>query len=242
MAYYTLTLRDIIYQISQDKNPYDIAVKEAHNSKYPFIRPSQDISIFDRITMALPYIISPNIEFYSQKMKEEFWYLFCEENLMREIEYDTVSIFLIRFDAQLRKVIWRYNQMYATLKEQYDITTSYRDKETRIVDEDTSGNLESNSGSENESNRKSVFEDTPESRLLNEDYATSITQDDNHSTGAYNQHSENTGTRDVKETVNREGQKAPDWEMYSKFRKSLDDVIANMVAIVSKPLFLKIYT
>jgi len=42
-------------------------------------------------------MIDKNIQFFSQQMKDDFFQLFCTDNLMREIEYENVTMFLLRF-------------------------------------------------------------------------------------------------------------------------------------------------
>ena len=94
MAYYTTTLRDIIYHYSQDKNPETLAKQNAGEGRYPFFKPEYDVPVWERIATAENSMIDKNIQFFSQQMKDDFFQLFCTDNLMREIEYESVTMFL----------------------------------------------------------------------------------------------------------------------------------------------------
>ena len=77
MAYYTTTLRDIIYHYSQDKNPEALAKQNAGEGRYPFFKPEYDVPVWERIATAEKSMIDKNIQFFSEQMKDDFFQLFC---------------------------------------------------------------------------------------------------------------------------------------------------------------------
>lgn len=242
MAHFTTTLRDIIYHYTQDMDPFSIAAKEAEKTgRYPFIMPSQDISVAERITSAMDSIIDGNIQFYDDEMKREFWMQFCTKNIMREIEYEEPSMWILQFNLNVRRCIWRYNKFYEMMKIEIDLTNSHKRQMLRNADGTNERATEDRGTSNATTQNKSVFEDTPESSLGNNDYATNITT----STGNANTETQGNGKENSsyadKETVIETGFDGPQGEIIRRNMDSLMDVIGRMVDECSQRIFLKLY-
>lgn len=47
---------------------------------------------------------------------------------MREIEYESITMFLLRFNGNIRRVIWRYNKMYEIMQKDFDLLNSFPTK------------------------------------------------------------------------------------------------------------------
>lgn len=242
MAYYTTTLRDIIYHYSQDKNPEALAKQNAGEGRYPFFKPEYDVPVWERIATAEKSMIDKNIQFFSEQMKDDFFQLFCTDNLTREIEYESVTMFLLRFNGNIRRVIWRYNKLYEIMQKDFDLLNSFSDETSRSVNEgentENSGNMHTSATNTN----KNVYEDTPESALGNEDYATNITTDNGSGSSDSNSSDKGERKRDLTETVTHKGFTIPQGEVLKRNRDTLPDVIGEMVREVSRGLFLKIFT
>lgn len=242
MAHFTTTLRDIIYHYTQDLDPYAIAAKEAaETGRYPFILPSQDISVTERITAAMDSIIDPSIQFYDDDMKKDFWMQFCTKNIMREIEYEEPAMWILQFNHNVRRCIWRYNKFYEMMKTEIDLTNSHKRQMLRNADGTHERETEDKGTSTASTQNKSVFEDTPESSLGNNDYATNITT----STGNANTETQGNGTENSsyadKETVIETGFDGPQGEIIRRNMDSLIDVIGRMVDECSQRIFLKLF-
>lgn len=234
MAYYTVDLRQIIYHFSQDLTPF---TTQKDIGGYKFVDASLLPSISDRIEVARDRILSKNIPWFSDTMKKEFWELFAERNLMREIEYETTDMFILELNSNIKSCIKRYNITYETLNKKLDPFTQYEEIIER--DKTTDGETSDTSNSSANSDSKTVYEDTPINRLTNADYATNITTVDSNSSG----YAESDGTNHVveDEDITRKGRRDSQAKLIEELLSSLRDVISDMVNECSQRIFLKIY-
>ena len=242
MAHFTTTLRDILYHYTQDLDPFSIAQRVgAETGRYPFILPNQDVPVEDRIRAAKEYIISPDIKFYSAEMENDFWMQFCVKNLMREIEYEEPAMWILQFNNNVRRVIWRYNKLYETLFVDIDLLSSHKRQMVRNTHGNENRQTTDHGTSNSTTSNREVFEDTPESRLGNSDYATNITNSNGTANGETN--GEGTDKSDYSDNENliETGFDGPQGELLKQNRESLVDVIGSMVDECSKRIFLKIH-
>lgn len=277
MSKFETTLRQIIYHYSQDTLPVPIAIENRKEyqlrsgKKITFapILPEQDMSIDERIEICRDILVPSSLGFFSDEMRNQYYDIFCIENLEREIEYETTAYFLMRWKANIRKCILKYNKMYEIITGDIDFLSDY-ERRSSITDNDdiTHGKqingtgtdtlthgLKVESKSKTKGEGKTVFEDTPENELLNENYATSITKTGNESSGEntttnsgadinqmVNQTKESGKTeRDYTRTLHDIGRNRGIPEILQEFMDKQTNIIENMVIETSKGLFMKIY-
>ncbi len=234
MAQYTVDLRQIIYHYSQDINPLN-TFKDIGG--YKFIDNSLLPTIEDRINTAKDKILKSNIPWHSGDMKNEFWEQFCARNLMREIEYETVDMFILELNANIKGCINRYNISYEALSKKIEPFTQY--EETIARDKTTDGDSTNSSEGTSSATGKTVFEDTPMTSLGNEDYATNITQFNNNNSSNVSD-SGNTHLNED-EDISRKGRRDSQAKLINELISALRDVIVDMVEECSQRIFLKIY-
>ena len=220
MSKFETTLRQIIYHYSQQTLPMDVAkenrvvytLPSGRIIQFAPILKGNDISLDDRMEIARDILLPSSLAFYNATMREEYYDIFCTENLMREIEYETVEYFLKRWKTNIKKCLYKYNKIYGLLDKDIDFLYAYERHLDEKTDDDTlHGKQITKTGDEtfthgmkveneydSDSNlihgmkiktdnttsgeNKVVFEDTPENELLNESYATSITKTGDEST------------------------------------------------------------
>lgn len=233
MAKYTITLREIIYHYTQDKNPYNI---QPDANGHRFMRDYDIMSVGERIKKAQEIFLS-GVTFADSGMADEFWENFAAKNLMREIEFETVEYFMLRFRAQLNLLLPKYNPLYESTKLEIEKLKSFGKKTHREGKDDTETNTHSDTNSTG-SNR-SVFEDTPENRLANADYATNITT--NNGQDNTNVTAGGTDNKVYSEDVTEDGYNMPQAQLLQAYRETLITVINDLIDDVSRPLFCKIY-
>lgn len=242
MAHFTTTLRDIIYHYSQDLDPVSIAQRVGEETgRYPFILPDQDVPVEERIIQARDQIISSNIAFYNEEMKDEFWMQFCVKNLMREIEYEEPAMWILQFNNNIRRIIWRYNKLYETMSMEIDMLNTHKRQLMRDTSGDSNRETTDHGTSTSQTSNNEVYEDTPESRLGNSDYATSITNNSGNANGETTGNSTDNSSYNDHETLIETGFDGPQGEILKRNRDSLIDVIGGMVDECSKRIFLKIH-
>lgn len=277
MSKYETTLRQIIYHYTQNTLPIPEAIKNAQtfhlpsgDVKFAPITEMVDISVDDRIAACKDILLpKTQLAFYDDAMRDLYYEIFCIENLEREIEFETVNYFLMRWKTNIKKCIAKYNILYKTLQSDIDLISDYA-RFTEITDNDDithgkqvdgSGNGSTTHGmkveteSHNESEGKTVFEDTPENELLNENYATNITKNGAEASG--NVTTQNSGTdenefsnqtkesgkteRDYNRILKDVGRNKSIPEIIQQYMDNQTNVIENMVNETSKGLFIKIY-
>lgn len=254
---YTITLREIIYQTTQNQNPLEriqgldtaksvsayrpVNYQPGDGQKYPFYKAKNYPTIEERIKAAQSTIMSETAVFATQEFKDSFWNAFCTEFLMREIEYPTTGVFILKFNQRLRNMLPRYNTLYRAIQVDLEPFISYRDMTDRGLNENSGRNENGNSDTNSNSNSKNVFEDTPENKLGNVDYATNITTVNQNSNSNNKFKTELTAARNVSEGIVREGFDRPKIELLSELFERLNDLIIMMVHDVGDPLFLKIF-
>ena len=127
------------------------------------------------------------------------------------------------------------------MKTEIDLTNSHKRQMLRNADGTHERETEDKGTSNATTQNKSVFEDTPESSLGNNDYATNITT----STGNANTETKGNGTENSsyadKETVIETGFDGPQGEIIRRNMDSLMDVVGRMVDECSQRIFLKLY-
>lgn len=277
MSKYETTLRQIIYHYTQDSLPIPEAIKNAQtlhlpsgDVKFAPITEMVDISVDDRIAACKDILLpKTQLAFYDDAMRDLYYEIFCIENLEREIEFETVNYFLMRWKTNIKKCIAKYNILYKTLQSDIDLISDYA-RFTEITDNDdvthgkqvdgtgngsTTHGMKVETESHNESEGKTVFEDTPENELLNENYATNITKNGAEASG--NVTTQNSGTdenefsnqtkesgkteRDYNRILKDVGRNKSIPEIIQQYMDNQTNVIENMVNETSKGLFIKIY-
>lgn len=229
MSNHTTTLRNIIYHYSQDFNP----LFPPDEKRYHFIRFEDEMSVIERIEKARPKMLYNTNKFFNEKFKNAFFQQFCIDNLMREIEYETTEYFILKFNQNVSRWLPVYNKLYETSLLELDKLKSYSKESVRAGGRETSANGESTS----ENNNKNVFNDTPENRLTNADYATTITVDEGRGNGT----TSSNGKEDYTENYTESGYNVPQAELILKYRETLMDVVGKFSDTVSRTLFSKIY-
>lgn len=229
MAKHTTTLRDIIYHFSQEVNP----LFPTEEKRYNFIRIGDEMPVAERIEKARAKMLYNTNVFYNDDFKNAFFQQFCVDNLMREIEYETVEYFLLKFNQNVARWLPVYNKLYESTLLEIDKLTSFARNSQRQGGRDT----EATGNSTSESKSKNVFDDTPENRLTNADYATTITVDEGSGKGT----SANKGTEKYGETYIESGYNEPQADLIVKYRNALIDAVGQFSDTVSRGLFLKIY-
>ena len=236
MSKYETTLRQIIYHYTQDMLPIPVAESNKTTINLPFgksvnfapILPVQDITVETRMAECKNILLpKTQLVFFNDTMRDLYYEIFCIENLEREIEYETVNYFLMRWKTNIKKCLGKYNLLYKALQTDIDILTEYerhvldngaddtssekqlssdtkgtrtstRESDTKENSSNTYG-LKNDTTTSNTSENKTVFEDTPENELLNTNYATNITKGGAESSSTAT--STNSGTDSV-ETIN----------------------------------------
>lgn len=277
MSKYSLTLREIIYHYSQNMLPIPVALENKIEYRLPSgkvvtftpITQAQDISVADRMEICKNILLPADINFYDEVMRNEYYTIFCAENLMREIEYETTDYFLMRWKTNIIKCIAKYNRIWEMLLNDYNFLSDYT-RNADITDDDdvTHGKVTDGSGkntlthglkveTENggEAESKTVFEDTPENELLNTSYATNITKVGNESSSNSTVQNSGDDVSEVKNQTKESGSTKRDYHRILKEygrNKSISTImqeiwdsrtnaIENMVDETSRNIFMKVY-
>lgn len=229
MSNHTTTLRNIIYHYSQDFNP----LFTPDEKRYHFIRFEDEMSVIERIEKARPKMLYNTNKFLNEEFKNAFFQQFCIDNMMREIEYETSEYFILKFNQNVSRWLPVYNKLYETTLLELDKLKSYSKESERNGGRKTRANGKST----NKSNNKNIFNDTPENRLTNADYATTITVDEGSGQGS----TSSNGKETYSETYKESGYNVPQAELILKYRETLMDVVGQFSDTVSRTLFSKIY-
>lgn len=160
---------------------------------------------------------------------------------MREIEYETTALFILKLNQRVRNLLPRYNILYNAIQEDIEPFITYRKSRDRGLNEKVDKDENGSSNSNTTSNNKRVFEDTPQNKLLNVDYATDITNTDANNNTDNKYTSEQDTNRSLSEGIVEEGFNKPKIELLSELFEKLDDLIIKMVKDVGEPLFLKVF-
>ena len=276
MSMYETTLRQIIYHYSQLELPINIADRNAEIIKvrgeevrFAPIRMDDDISVDDRIDVCKDILVPQTLGFFNEEMRAEYYNIFCIENLMREIQFETVTYFLMRWKNNIKKCIKKYNGLYQMLNSDIDILSDYaRQSIIKDVDDITHGKRTETTGEGNtehsvttqvntsgEGEQKTVFEDTPESELLNSNYATNITKQgdktssESTTTTGGEESASSSGTTQESGTTERAyerilkdvGRNKSIPEIMQEYMDKQTNIIENMVTETSKGLFMLVY-
>ena len=229
MSNHTTTLRNIIYHYSQDVNP----LHPQEEKRYAFIRLEDEMSVMERIVKARSKMLYNTNNFFNEEFRNAFFQQFCVDNMMREIEYETPEYFILKFNQNVSRWLPVYNKLYESSLLELDKLKSYSRESTRNGDRKTNASGKSTS----ESNNKNIFDDTPENRLTNAAYATTITVDEGSGKGTTTSRGKEVYSEDYKES----GYNVPQAELILKYRETLMDVVGQFSDTVSRTLFLKIY-
>lgn len=166
----------------------------------------------------------------------------------REIGLETVAQFKWYLKARLNLVMPYYNQLYDSLglitKDDYAINQNSTETHTRTTTTTTTGKIDSTADTTSDGSGKTIYQDTPTSKLGNVDYATNITD----STQEGNDHSVNTssseGAADMHESYIVEltggGGLRYNADVLMEWRKSFINVDQMIIEEISD-LFMTIY-
>lgn len=277
MAKFENTLRQIIYHYSQQTLPIPVALQNKQVYKLPTglefefapILPEHDITLDERLNLAKDHLLPASLVFYNARMRDDYYDIFCAENLMREIEYETTTYFLKRWHTNIKKCLSKYNTLYSIMDKDIDFLSTYdRNVDERVDDDTTHGKTIEGSGNDSlihglttttitnsENEGKTVFEDTPENELLNENYATNITKTGNESSGS--NVASNSGTdehrmqstsresgntlRDMTRILHEYGRNKTIPEILEEIYEARFNILENMVNETSTGLFMKVW-
>lgn len=158
MANYTIQLKTIV-EIPSQNNP------EFWN-----------MSVNQKIDIALPTIFDFTFPFYNQDGLIEWEKRFIKHFYMREIGFETIGLWKMKLEDKLNIIMPMYNKLYLEAKKVNDLTNTFNMKET--YNRTNNGNSNSNSNSETMGDNKTLFSDTPQSMvdLNSNNYVTEITQ------------------------------------------------------------------
>lgn len=174
-------------------------------------------------------------------MRDNFWEGFCNEFLMREIEFETTGLFIYHLNNRIKLLLPRYNILWSAVHKDLEPFLSFRETTDRGVNEKIDKDDSGESHTDTNLNSKNVFEDTPENKMGNSDYATNITTDNQTTNSNTNYTNDSDTRRNMSEGIIREGFNQPKIELLSKLFEHLNDLILMMVHDVGDPLFLKVY-
>jgi hypothetical protein len=158
----------------------------------------------------------------------------------REIGFETVAQFKHFLRTRMNEIMPYYNQHYVAnnIFKTYD---PYKNKDFFIEDErNTTGNNSNNSSGSSTNTEKTVFNDTPTSKLGTEDYATNITDsnDQNNNTGESSGEFENTETY-ISHLHGHDGMKYPS-DILRDLRNTFNNIDVEIIEELSD-LFMNVY-
>lgn len=166
----------------------------------------------------------------------------------REIGLETPAQFKQFLNTRMNEIMPFYNQHYQA-NEDFKVHNVYHNKDvttedTRVTKGDNSSNSSGSNSSTSSGTSKNVFNDTPSSKLGNEDYATNITDDttNGNSSSQGNSSSTSKGTTTdeyVTRTYGHDGMKYPT-EILKDLRKSFNNIDVLIINEL-KDLFMNIY-
>lgn len=149
---------------------YTIELRYLIENKYPIF--DFDYPIFDETYKAV----------IEQKILDRFFF--------REIGFETPARFKHYLKTKMNEIMPYYNQLYDSesfLKKKdfnplYNLDTT--ETQTRTVKQDSKLEAEGQTNQNGSNQTKEIYQDTPQSRLGNTDYATSITSNDGSGTNS----------------------------------------------------------
>ena len=158
--------------------------------------------------------------------------------LFREIGLETVAMFKHFLKTKLNEIMPYYNEMYESTLIEYNPLHNL--DTTEKSSRNSTGTGENESLQVGDSNSKHVFHDTPQGRVLNNDYATTIDDTD----GAFNnKNNDKSSVRSTEEYINRVtgsgGMRYPA-DIIIEWRKSFINV-DTMILDELEGLFMSIY-
>lgn len=198
-------------------------------------------TIEERIESARDNILSKTLSFSTTEFRDNFWIAFCVEYLMREIEYETTGLFILKLNQRIKNLLPRYNILYNAIQEEIEPFITYRKTIDRGLNERTDKDENGNANQTTNNLSNTVFEDTPQNKLLTSDYATNITNNKFDSTNGNNYKTNANQNRNLSEGVIEEGFTKPKIELLEELFTKLQDLIVQMVKDVGEPLFLKTF-
>lgn len=166
----------------------------------------------------------------------------------REIGLETMGQFKWFLKSKLNRIMPYYNELYGTIglitSKDYAINQNSVETHTRTVKSSNAGKVDSNANSTSEVNNQDVFSDTPQAKLQNLDYATTLSEGEAATKDTTQGSSYSTGSADLNETFIIEltggGGLRYNADVLMEWRKSFIN-IDQMVIDELKDLFLNIY-
>lgn len=201
---------------------------------------AERISIAKNKILSDSLIWSENVTAEGYRMEDMFWNLFCTRNLMKEIRWHQPAYWLQVLNQELVNMLPRYNKIWDSYIVKFDPMIEYEKKHGNrsVFNENYSDT--GNSGTHVTSGSKSVFNDTPSTRLGDADYATNITDDSGESETT-------TGTTTKSNRDHTDDQNG--WEvgrnrggavLLDEYRNLLTDVCSDMCNELSDMLFFRV--
>lgn len=239
MSKYSIRLCDVCTMLYNEKDYYlnvafkDMSLPELNN---PFDTPDVDTIISKVRTKIFNFTYPlPN---NSEDKKVELETKIIKHYFMREIGFDSWGRFKLALNERLNMMMPYFNDLYKSIELQGDNPLS--NNEITEVKKSISSSENTGSATSNDTtNTKQVFEDTPTSSLGNEDYATNITKNNLESNNASTNQGTSRGTDDMTRTITGLSNYSKQ-EMIARYRENIinvDEAIVNELY----DLFLLIY-
>jgi len=177
---------------------------------------------------------------FDEKYRSVLETKFIDRYMFREIGLETVALFKHFLKMRMNEIMPFYNKHYIANKvfETYD---PYKNKDFTIEDSRDSSGKNSGTNSGTSSNvEKSIFNDTPTSKLGNDDYATTITDNTDDNTNTNNSSGNFSTTENyVSHLHGHDGMKYPA-DILMNVRETFNNLDVEIIENLSD-LFLNVY-
>lgn len=229
MSRYTLRLSDVCEILYNEKDYYlnvpyeDMVLPDLPN---PFNTPDID-TILEKVRPKIFDFTYP-LPNGSEEKKKELEIKILKHYYTREIGFDSWGRFKLALNEKLNLIMPYFNDLYKSIELQGDNPLS--NNEIKEVKKTT--NTSNSSGTNNvtnNSNGKSVFEDTPTSKLGNTDYATTITSNNVDTTSNGTSTGEASGSEAMERTITGLSNYSKQ-DMIARYRENIinvDEAIVN---------------
>ena len=229
MSRYTLRLSDVCEILYNEKDHYlnvpyeDIVLPDLPN---PFNEPDID-TILEKVRPKIFDFTYP-LPNNSEEKKKELEIKILKHYYTREIGFDSWGRFKLALNEKLNLIMPYFNDLYKSIELQGDNPLSNNEIKEVKKTTNTSNSSGTNSVTNN-SNAKSIFEDTPTSKLGNTDYATNITSNNVDTTSNGTSTGEASGNENMERTITGLSNYSKQ-DMIARYRENIinvDEAIVN---------------
>lgn len=185
--------------------------------------------IEDVIDKSWEKIFGTDFPIFDEEYREHLCKKILQHYYTREIAYETPSLWMFKLRVRMNEIMPYYNQMYNSAQLQFD---PFKDFEYSISHEGENSSTDSNEYSEsgsNTSNNINKYSETPQNGLqgvLNGEYLTTASVDDNTGTTSRTSNSENAASHNNKWNELLSGKR--NGESYSKLLQEYRNTFVNV--------------